>query len=487
MKQQEVWSFFNTADKNQLAQGLIHTDDRVRTLTAQKIRVTRDATLIPDLIQALAREESGRIRYELVVALQKIGDASIQPLFDALKSADEDYRYAGALGLNGLGSAEVIRALCIASEDPAPDVRMVAIHSLGNTHTLTEEIEAKILRCLSDDDSDVLDTAILASGKLGCCAAVPQLLSLIDGEDPTSYRWGCIVRVLGELGDTRAVETLCTMLKISDENTDDCFGIRDGNLEADIIQSLGQIGDSRAVAPIIQMLVRSFSNQSENQEKCDPDIMDTSRNRFGRKTRMRRSISNALSLIGESSIVPLIETLQTYAVMENENKSMRGYRTHLSVTREVSKILSKMDHSVVGPILKLLEDKNAAVRKAAVDCLSETDLEEKTVRDALITLIFNEEDGEVKRKISWLLRKGGLSSFDDLVNACEKMDRPFTQGEIYAIHGICQTSLSNITSNLAVPDGEERQKKLILLRELVSVGFTLSPMRESDVSGELFR
>jgi len=104
----------------------------------------------------------------------------------------------------------------------------------------------------------------------------------------------------------------------------------------------------------------------------------------------------------------------------------------------------------------------------------------------LITLIFNEEDGEVKRKISWLLRKGGLSSFDDLVNACEKMDRPFTQGEIDAIHGICQTSLSNITSNLADPDGEERQKRLTLLRELVSVGFTLSPRRDSEGLDALF-
>jgi len=475
MKQQEIWSFFNTVDRNQLAQGLIHTDDRVRTITAQKISAIRDATLIPDLIQALTREESGRIRYELVAALQKIGDASIEPLFDALKSDDEDYRYAGALGLNGVGSVEAIRALCIASEDPAPDVRMAAIQSLGNTHTLTEEIEAKILRCLSDDDSDVVDTAILASGKLGCCAAVPQLLSLLDGDEQMSYRWDRIVRVLGELGDPRAVEILCTMLNKSDENTDDCFAIYDGNLEADCVQSLGQIGDPRAITPIIQMLVRCISKQSENQ-KCDPDLMDTNRDGFKRKTRLQGCISNALIELGESSIAPLIETLKTYAIIEGKNKSTKDWYNRSSVTREVSRILSKKDHSV-GQILKLFDDENSAVRKAAVDCLTEEDVEEKTVRDVLITHLINEDDGAVKRKISWLLRYGGLSSFDDLVSACEKIDRPFTQGEIDAIRGICQTSLSNITSNLADPDSEDRQKRLALLRDLISAGFTLSPKR----------
>lgn len=484
MKQQDVWSFFNTVDRNQLAQGLIHTDERVRTLTAQKIRVIRDATLIPDLIQALAREESARIRYELVAALQKIGDASIEPLFDALKSDDEDIRYAGALGLNGVGSAEAIRALCIASEDPAPDVRMAAMQSLGNTQTLTEEIEAKILRCLSDDDSDVVDAALLASGKLGCCAAVPQLLSLLDGDEQMSYRWDHIVRVLGELGDPRAVEILCTLLNNSDENTDDCFAIHDGNLEADCVQSLGQIGDPRAITPIIQMLVRCISNQSENQD-CDPDLLNTSRDRFERKARLQSRISNALIELGESSIAPLITTLKEYAVIEGKGKSVRGWYNRSTVTREVSRILSKKDLSV-RKILKLLEDENAAVRKAAVDCLQKSDLEDKTVRAVLITHIINEEDGEVKRKISWFLEDGGLSCFDDIVSACEKMDRPFTQGEIDAIRGICQTSISNITSNLDDPDGEDRRKRLALLRELVSVGFTLSPKRDLAGMGALF-
>ena len=485
MKQQEVWSFFNTVDRNQLAQGLIHTDNRVRTLTAQKISVIRDATLIPDLIRAIACEKSGRIRYELVAALQKIGDATIEPLFDALKSDDENIRYAGALGLNGVGSAEAIRALCIASEDPAPNVRMAAIQSLGNSHTLTEDIEAKILLGLNDNESDVVDIAILAAGNLGCCAAVPQLLSLLNGDEHMSYRWNHIVRVLGELGDPKAVETLCNMLNKSDVNTDDCFAIHDGNLEAVCIQSLGQIGDPRAIIPIIQMLVYYNSDNAENQD-CDPDLMDTRRDRLKRKSRMQGRISNALIELGESSIAPLIETLKEYAVLENEDKSMRGSCNSSSVTREVSRILSDMPPSVVGQILKLLEDKNAAVRKAAIDSLSETDLEEKMVRDALITHLKNEEDGEVKRKISWLLRKGGLSSFDDLASACEKMDRPFTQGEIDAIRGICQTSISNITSNLADPDSDERQKRLTLLRELVSVGFTLSPRRESRGLCDLF-
>ena len=486
MKQQEIWSIINNLDQSKLAESLIHDDGRVRELAAKRIGVIRDATFVNDLIHALAIEDTGDIRFEIIRTLNNIGEVSIQPLLEALKSDDEDVRYAGASGLCWVGSAEVISMLCKATEDPTPRVRAAALRSLWNTQILTPEVEEKILACLEDDDSVVVEFAILAAGELGCSAAVPRLISLLD--PPTSRR-DRIIRSLGNIGDDRAVEILCKMLIANLDKIDASFDIHEYKSEQDIAEALGKIADPRAVVPVIDALihcvtVKRVKEDDGDTDECNPMISEQDRSVHAH---LLVYISEALFRMGESSIAPLIETLRKYAVIECEDESLKYCCGRpMSVTREVSHILSKMDHSVVGQILKLLEDENSAVRKAAVDCLTKEDVEDKTVRDVLITRIFNEADGEVKRQISWFLRKGGLSSFDDLVSACDKMNRPFTHGEIDTIRGICDASLRNITSYLADPDGEERQKRLALLRDLISAGFTLSQRRESERINALF-
>ncbi len=122
--------------------------------------------------------------------------------------------------------------------------------------------------------------------------AFPLLLSAFKNQPPNTITTNELaIELLGEIGETEAVETLINILETQGPHT-----------RIAAAKALGKIGDPRAIAPLIE----SFRNKT-----IDPE------------TDIEAAISAAHSLgqHGEAALEPLLNTLQ------DENSEVRGYTT----------------------------------------------------------------------------------------------------------------------------------------------------------------
>ncbi len=194
----------------------------------------------------------------VIVALEHIGGAGLEPLLKALKHDRLTVRQTTASALGRMGDKRAVPALIEAIDDPVLDARFDAIGALG---------------------------------QIGDERAVPRLIEAL--EDPAfAGSAGTIMGALSELGDLRAVEPLIRRLKSgrfrgsSDPYVPPSSGFplkllqlnemqaaesspvgtdrptnQPGRGEAteprhcDIFQALSDLGDKRAVGPLIDFLL----------------------------------------------------------------------------------------------------------------------------------------------------------------------------------------------------------------------------------------
>jgi HEAT repeat protein len=490
MNQNEVWSFVHTIDQSHLAEGLKNNDKRVRKLTTQRIGVMRDPSEIPHLIEVLAQERDAYIESQIINALTRMGEPAIPPLIQGLTIGNENLRCASAKGLGGIGCVVAIKNLCAAAGDESPLVRRAAVQALGSIGILNDEVEATVLTCLQDTDRGVVINAAFASGDLGCSAAVPRLLSLLD--EINNYNQRYIIRVLGQIGDTCATEKLCKLLVKNDGQGNAKVTLETSERGEELVEALGKIADPRAVQPIIQVLIHSITTDNDNQEcdtedGCTPSCSDEFKR--ARPSDIAANIHRALVQIGEPAIPPLIDTLRAWADKEEDNEDCTGCYPRrgcsvciVSVASEISFILSDFGPLGVDAVLKLLDDENVSVRKLAVNFFTEVHLGEKRVMDALIACMINDTEEKVKTLAAYCLVDGGQKSFEAIVSAVDQLHRPFSDREREAIRLIGSEALSNLTWCLNQTD-EERRCAVDAFRELIKFSPSQTGMESvSDLS-----
>jgi len=482
MNQYEVWSLVHTIDPSHFAEGLKHNDERVRKHIAKQIGVLRDITQVNNLIEFLAEERDFDVRYEIILALTRIGEPAVPPLMRGLTDENANVRRASAQGLGGMGCVAAIGKLCTATGDQNPSVRKAAVQALGRIGILNDDVEARVLTSLKDDDERVVLNAIFASGYLGCTAAVPRLIAQLD--DLSSPFRGFIIEILGEIGDNRATGRLCQLLAKNDSPDESDVSIDDSERGQQIIEALGKIADPRAVQPLIQALIYCVINDDNNQD-CDAEdgcaVMRDDEQECDNLPVIREHIHVALTRIGEPAIPPLIETLREWA--DSEDNDMRSC-CHLSVSSEICSILSEFGPLGIETALKLLGDEKASVRKLAVKFFSEERLEEKRALDALVACMVNDPDERVKTLASYRLVDGGPKSFEAIISAVGQLHRPFTGVERDAIRMIGAEALFNLAQGLDDPDEGKRSESLDAIRELIQSSPLLSGMA---ALGALFR
>ncbi|MFW9993688.1 MAG: HEAT repeat domain-containing protein [Candidatus Odinarchaeota archaeon] len=162
-----------------------------------------------------------------------------------------------------------------------------------------------LIGSLAGGDENIRSVAARVLGELGDTRAVEPLVKALTDVD-SSVRWNA-VGSLGELGDARAVEPLIKALK------DDSWFVR-----GTAAGSLGKIGDARAVEPLIKAL---------------KDV----------ESRVRRDAVGALEKIGDTRAVePLIKALKDDSWFVGED-----------AVRALGKI---GDARAVEPLIKALKD-----------------------------------------------------------------------------------------------------------------------------------
>jgi len=170
-----------------------------------------DGDIMPHLVESLS-DDSDNVRLEAVRALAKVdGPAAVDPLVRAAeKDRDAYIRFEAVRHLRniGVGHAQVLDLALKALKDPSRDVRAQAARLLGNFHD--ERSIKPLLKAMSDGHWGVRESAeygLLNFGK----KAVPYFIEALQSKSwTTRFR---AARLLGEIGDRRAISPLESLLK----------------------------------------------------------------------------------------------------------------------------------------------------------------------------------------------------------------------------------------------------------------------------------
>lgn len=165
-----------------------------------------DAALAPRLIPSLA-DDSANVRFETVRALGRLGGAAaVRPLIRAaLRDADSCVRAEGVRALRdvGAGAPKVLEAARRAIKDKSREVRAEAVRLLG---LFRDPLNIPpLLKAISDPHWSVRENAEIALLNYGRQAGDSLLEKLGSSSWTTRFR---AARLLGEIGDTRAIGAL---------------------------------------------------------------------------------------------------------------------------------------------------------------------------------------------------------------------------------------------------------------------------------------
>jgi len=275
-----------------------------------------------DVIEPLCgalRDKSAEVREKAALALGEIKDPrAVEPLSIALRDSEYVVKVLAAKALGEIGKPAV-EVLIAALTDPSSDVRMNAAQALGE---INDERAIDPLRAaMNDSDLSVGRHASTAFGKIGKLAPekLPgNLTEDLKSQDPAKRAE--VVRVLGDMKDRRAVESLIAALK------DESWQVR-----RNAAMALGEIKDPRAVEPLVAAL--------------RDDVVE-----------VRESVPFGLAKIGEPALGPLIGALK------DQNKDVRS--------NAAMALLIMKDYRAVEPLIAALRDPDNYVRHRVSSALS---------------------------------------------------------------------------------------------------------------------
>jgi HEAT repeat protein len=183
-----------------------HPHEQVQRLAIEHLPCLDDDRVLARLEQALG-SESASIRAAAAAAWEEMEPASaIGPLLRALGDEDVWVRYFAVRSLASLRDAasreETTRRLqSLATNDPAPQVRIAAVEALGGESLTT------LLELAESADDDLAAAAVATLGKTGRVEAVPALVAAA-GRDSSPRLQREAVRALGTTRLAEAVPSL---------------------------------------------------------------------------------------------------------------------------------------------------------------------------------------------------------------------------------------------------------------------------------------
>jgi HEAT repeat protein len=175
-----------------------------------------DESILPQVVQSL-KDDSDNVRLEAVRTLAKINSSgAIDPLMEvARKDRDPYIRFEAVRVLRriGVGHSQVLGLALSALKDDSRDVRSQAARLLGNF--LDEQSIQPLMNAMSDAHWSVRqssENALINFGEM----AVSHLIGALSSRSWTiRFR---AARLLGEIGDPKAIDALDKLTKKKGEN-----------------------------------------------------------------------------------------------------------------------------------------------------------------------------------------------------------------------------------------------------------------------------
>ena len=381
--------------------------------------VTVGEPAVAPLIPVLSHENS-RCRAYAAEALARIGDErGVVGLVAALQEKDWRIRLRAAEALGGIGDKRGVVALIAALQEQGWRARSQAAEALARLGNDQNEQVARAIVESFDSSRGIEHRKAEILVAIGEPAVRPLIAALQDKDKDTVYR-GAAARVLGGIGDKRAVEPLIAALQ------EDIWYVAD---------ALGEIGDKRAVVPLIAVLQdggndntrRRFAAEALGQlgdARAVESLLAVMQNKDDPQ---RGAAMGALGDIGDKrAVLPLLAALQD-----------KGFRSRRGVAMIA---LGKIgDERAVAPLLAALQ----AGSMSAVQALGR--LGDKRAVAPLVAVMQDESNDRSDRSdaIGALGRIGGQQAVDALVAVLQDDDD--------AYHGFAIFALGRIGDKRAVP------------------------------------
>ena len=315
-------------------------------------------------ITKLYKDPNKQLRLTIIESLGESREKrSIELIHSAVKDKSPEIRI---VALNIILSMEDVTTLPLiinALGDADPKVRKAAVRALaiGGKTSIPQ-----LLKMLSDDDYFVVINAAVLLNKLGNSAGIPSLKKMLKNENPKICIAAAMV-LYEEMEDNSGIPVLINLLnheddqvkitaikllKIGDKKAVNALipVLSDINpkIRTQAAVSLGEIGNVSCVPKLVTALnndtVSAFRVaivQALGNLPCEASVEVLKKTLFDKDLSVRLFSVNSLSLIGNSDLIPLLNSV---LLKQNENIEIKKavitlYRTN--GFRQTSDILSK--------------------------------------------------------------------------------------------------------------------------------------------------
>lgn len=178
-----------------------------RRAAAVALGETRHPAAIPYLMEALRdpflwyeREDAA---VDLLTALERMGEAAVGPLIEALGDPERNVRKFAATVLGNLRDARAVEELGMAVYDLHDEVSRAAAEALAQFGAPAVGVLGE---ALSHPEAAVREHAVLGLGKIQDARVVPLLIEMLN--DPERIVRKQAIRSLGQLRDERSISAL---------------------------------------------------------------------------------------------------------------------------------------------------------------------------------------------------------------------------------------------------------------------------------------
>ena len=313
-----------------------HNDD-VRQLAKEKLIAQKERAIAPLLDFANNEQLDTEVRIDAIACLAEIKLDEVAKHLESLSTHEDHHvRTAAILGLRHCQKKASISTVVKGQSDYRDEVRRACAMTLASYPG--EEAYEPLVRALQDNNRDVRRAAIESLLQVGVANVNETLLKTLADKDWEVRRTGTLA--LGRLFDVAIVPHLIEVLEDK---------IKAVQLAA--IKSLAQIGDERAIVPLMELLVDS-----------DGEVV--------------WAAGVALSSFGE--LVPV-----------DELGGLLGARDVSTRTNAIRALGATRRKDAIAYLAKALDDPSSDVRTAAIEALSP--ILTKTTLELLIKALSDEK------------------------------------------------------------------------------------------------
>lgn len=303
------------SDKPELIKAISTAQPIIRARVAGIFGMTKDVSVVPVLLEALG-DEYFQVRSQAALALSNIGDEKVIPaLISLLKDREDEVRMAACVAIGKFRDPSTFDEIAnVLLDDLKIDVRRTAARVLGETkHPVALPFLMEALRdsfWWYEREQNVIDL-LQAIQNMGSMAVDPLIEALSDREGRVRK---FAAMILGELGDTRAIEPLGMAIydlhhEIGREAAESLglFGAKaldiltealnhpEGMVRGHAVVALGKIQDARVAPSLIKMLsdldrevqkltIQSLGNLKD--ERAIPALKEIASNRADKEMSM---------------------------------------------------------------------------------------------------------------------------------------------------------------------------------------------------------